>query len=105
MENPRDWYYALMDYGVFLKKTYKNPSRKSQHHVKQSAFKGSRRELRAALLHHIASAPTHTRSIKALKKFAEQYKQYTPQVFDSIITTLIAEGALISNKNSYSIPV
>src|SRR6185436_4334664 len=24
--NPREWYYALMDYGVMLKKTAKNPA-------------------------------------------------------------------------------
>ncbi len=104
MENPRDWYYALMDYGVFLKKTYKNPSRKSQHHVKQSAFKGSRRELRAALLHHIALSPNHSRSLITLKKFAQKFPQYSPQIFDTIITALIREGAIIAHKNSYSIP-
>lgn len=49
-ENPRDWYYALMDYGVMLKKQYKNPSRKSVHHHKQSTFKGSDRELRGKIL-------------------------------------------------------
>lgn len=38
--NPREWYYALMDYGVHLKKTLPNPSRRSAHHVRQSALKG-----------------------------------------------------------------
>ncbi len=49
-ENPRDWYYALMDYGVHLKQTLPNPSRKSAHHAKQSAFKGSNREVRSRIL-------------------------------------------------------
>lgn len=48
--NPREWYYALMDYGVFLKKTYKNPSKKSKHHTVQQAFKGSNRQIRGAIL-------------------------------------------------------
>ena len=49
-ENPREWYYALMDYGVFLKNKYKNPSRKSAHYIKQSKFEGSDRQLRAKIL-------------------------------------------------------
>jgi A/G-specific adenine glycosylase len=50
LQNPREWYYALMDYGVFLKKTHKNPSRKSKHHVTQSKFEGSGRQLRGKIL-------------------------------------------------------
>ena len=49
-ENPRIWYYALMDFGVFLKKNYPNPSRASAHHQKQSTFEGSQRQLRANIL-------------------------------------------------------
>jgi A/G-specific adenine glycosylase len=49
-KNPREWYYALMDYGCYLKQTEINPSRKSKHHVKQSRFKGSNRELRSHIL-------------------------------------------------------
>jgi A/G-specific adenine glycosylase len=38
--NPRKWYYALMDYGVMLKKEQQNPNRKSAHYQKQSPFEG-----------------------------------------------------------------
>jgi A/G-specific adenine glycosylase len=48
--NPREWYYALMDYGAHIKKTRKNPSRKSAHYSKQSPFKGSNREIRGMIL-------------------------------------------------------
>ncbi|OQA35740.1 MAG: putative A/G-specific adenine glycosylase YfhQ [Candidatus Dependentiae bacterium ADurb.Bin331] len=48
--NPRNWYYALMDYGVLLKKMYPNPSRKSAHHTKQSTFEGSNRQIRGLIL-------------------------------------------------------
>lgn len=47
---PREWYSALMDYGTYLKSIHPNPSRRSQHHSKQSAFKGSEREVRGAVL-------------------------------------------------------
>jgi A/G-specific adenine glycosylase len=49
-ENPRDWYYALMDYGAYLKKTVTNPSRKSRHHTVQSKFEGSDRQIRGMIL-------------------------------------------------------
>lgn len=49
-KNPRQWYWALMDYGVYIKKLYKNPARKSKHHSKQSKFEGSNRQLRGNIL-------------------------------------------------------
>lgn len=48
--NAREWYYALMDYGVYLKSQYTNPSRKSAHYNKQSKFEGSDRQIRVAIL-------------------------------------------------------
>ncbi len=48
--NPRTWYYALMDYGVALKKICDNPSRKSAHHIIQSRFEGSERQIRGMIL-------------------------------------------------------
>lgn len=54
-DNPREWYYALMDYGVMLKKQFKNPSRKSVHHTKQSKFQGSDRQLRGKILELLLS--------------------------------------------------
>lgn len=49
-ENPRDWYWALMDYGTYLKKKHGNNISKSRHYTKQSKFEGSRRQLRANVL-------------------------------------------------------
>jgi len=50
LDNPREWYYALMDYGVHLKKMLPNPSRRSKHHVIQSKFEGSDRQIRGAII-------------------------------------------------------
>ncbi|HLD61073.1 MAG TPA: A/G-specific adenine glycosylase, partial [Patescibacteria group bacterium] len=49
-KNPREWFYALMDYGVYLKKQHQNPSRRSAHHVTQSKFEGSNRQLRGRII-------------------------------------------------------
>jgi A/G-specific adenine glycosylase len=55
--DPRHWYYALMDYGAMLKQLHPNPSRRSSHHVRQSPFKGSNRELRSRMLRTIMDRP------------------------------------------------
>lgn len=49
-QNPRHWYYALMDYGVALKKAFNNPARQSAHYGKQSRFEGSERQVRGLIL-------------------------------------------------------
>ena len=56
-EQPRDWYYALMDFGAMLKKTRGNPSRKSAHPVRQSPFEGSNRQQRSLILRSVLGAP------------------------------------------------
>lgn len=52
-QNPREWYYALMDYGVMLKKLLPNPARKSAHYARQSRFEGSDRQIRGGLIRFI----------------------------------------------------
>lgn len=49
-KNPWQWYSALMDYGATLKKQHTNPARRSAHHVRQSTFEGSDRQIRGAIL-------------------------------------------------------
>lgn len=49
-DNPREWYWALMDYGSYLKKTAGGRLASSKHYVKQSPLKGSLREMRGLIL-------------------------------------------------------
>jgi A/G-specific adenine glycosylase len=53
-ESPRDWFWALMDYGTHLKKTQGNASRKSTAYRAQSTFAGSDRKLRGLILQTIS---------------------------------------------------
>lgn len=71
-KNPREWYYALMDYGCFLKQNEVNPSRRSAHHVKQSKFKGSNRELRSHILKLILKGAKTEEEI--MKEFPDKKK-------------------------------
>ena len=54
-KDPRTWYYALMDYGVTLKKLTENPSRRSAHYVRQTPFIGSFRQARGKVIRALAS--------------------------------------------------
>ncbi len=53
----RTWNYALLDYGAYLKRAVPNPSRRSAHHGRQSAFEGSRRQKRARILRSVMASP------------------------------------------------
>jgi A/G-specific adenine glycosylase len=53
-KNPREWYYALMDYGAALKKLTANPNRRSAHYTKQTPFEGSFRQVRGKALRTLA---------------------------------------------------
>jgi A/G-specific adenine glycosylase len=48
--DPREWFYALMDYGSALKSRLPNPNRRSAHYHLQSPFEGSARQLRGMIL-------------------------------------------------------
>lgn len=55
--NPREFYWAIMDYGAHIKATLGNVSRASKHYTKQSKFAGSKRQLRGQVLKMLAENP------------------------------------------------
>ncbi len=56
-ESPREWFYALMDYGTFLKKAGSGRLDTSRHYKKQSKLKGSVREIRGEIVRVLTSGP------------------------------------------------
>jgi A/G-specific adenine glycosylase len=104
-ENPREWYYALMDYGVMLKKLHKNPSRKSLHYKKQSSFKGSNRELRSQILKKILETPDITETAMTRLIDKNKYSSLTPQAVKKNIDDLIKEGFIVRNGKKLQIKV
>lgn len=55
-DDPRSWYYAMLDYGAYLKKTVPNPSRRSKAYARQTKFEGSRRQKRAEIVRQLLDA-------------------------------------------------
>ena len=92
-KNPREWYYALMDYGVFLKKQFKNLNLQSAHYIKQTAFEGSDRQIRGKILKLL----TEKNSISLTHIFKE-LKQFNKQRIKKILTKLVEEKFLILEK-------
>lgn len=71
-KRPREWYWALMDYGSMMKEMGGNPNRRSTHYVKQKAFEGSPRQVRGAVLRALVHAsPMTAHSITKATGFSE----------------------------------
>jgi len=49
-EDPRTWFWALMDYGAYLGRKSGNANRRSSHYRRQSSFSGSDRQIRGVVL-------------------------------------------------------
>lgn len=64
--DPRNWYWALMDYGTFLKNTVGNKARQSKSYTVQSAFKGSLRQLRGQVLSLLSQSSHSLDSIQSI---------------------------------------
>lgn len=91
MENPREWYWALFDYGAYLKQTG-NPSRRSSHHLTQSKFEGSHRQKRANVLRIILEKP---RTQKEIQKISN----YQSAIVSRIISNLEKDGFIKKNSD------
>lgn len=63
MAHPREFYWALMDYGTWLKKNRVHVISKSKHYKKQAALKGSVREIRGQIIRLLAAGIMDTKTI------------------------------------------
>jgi A/G-specific adenine glycosylase len=94
---PRTFYTALMDYGAHLKKSGVRINERSAHYTRQTAFEGSARQLRGAilreLLHHQATLATLAHRIPR-----------TREELTHELTRLTAEGLVALRGRYFSIP-
>jgi A/G-specific adenine glycosylase len=95
--NPRDWYYALMDYGVMLKKEYENPNRRSAHYQKQSPFQGSDRQVRGMLIKIL------TRQSCVSEREIMEKLQIRSDKLKNNLARLLKEGFIKRRREKYTI--
>ena len=100
---PRDFYYAMYDYGTHLKQTLgtqrKALHQKSKSYVKQSKFQGSRRQLRAFILKTFLEMESKKNfkkvlTEKVLKTKPKILNQYKKEDIILLIDELEKEGML-----------
>lgn len=83
-DQPRQWYWAVVDYGNFLGLTKTVTNDRSKHNVKQSKFVGSKRFTRSQLLQALLRQP---------QSRSELLLQFESLPFTSeALTELLAEG-------------
>jgi A/G-specific adenine glycosylase len=82
---PRAFYWAMMDYGAYLKKSVGNVSRASKSYTKQSTFHGSKRQLRGLVVRELQKAPI---TLHALRKLI------TDDRLDEVLAALEKEGMI-----------
>ncbi len=92
-KNPREWYWALMDYGAYLKKIVKNPNQRSKQYVKQSKFEGSLRQIRGALLKRCTEARKISKE-KLLAPYPDKEQA------EKALAGLVHDGLISVSKNN-----
>lgn len=86
----REWYWAVMDYGTYLKKTAGGRLDQSRHYKKQVPLKGSIREIRGRAVKALVEKPLTENELKQAIGYDERY--------EPAIEGLIRDG-LIERKN------
>lgn len=93
--NPREFMWAMMDYGTHLKATVGNTAKRSKHFTKQSQFEGSGRQIRGQVIKLLTNAP----------RSAETIRQIIPDNrLESVLENLEAEGLIIKSRMIYQLP-
>lgn len=91
---PRQWYWALMDYGSYLAKTVPNPNRKSKHYTRQSKFEGSLRQIRGEVIRELSANP---------KTAGELRTKISDQRLAQVLDTLLREKFIDQKNERYMI--
>lgn len=95
--NPRDWYYALMDYGVMLAKEFENANKRSKHYSVQSKFEGSNRQVRGRVLKELIQHQSLTE--KEIMSFVSRDAEIVKKILEQMKT----EGFILEDNGVYKI--
>jgi A/G-specific adenine glycosylase len=94
--NPREWFYALMDYGTMLAETGENANTRSARYRKQAAFEGSVRQMRGKVLEVMLALGSGTR-LDIVKALGGPDRR-----LDGALQQLVKEGFLHSSRGRFS---
>ncbi|MDL2341634.1 MAG: A/G-specific adenine glycosylase [Patescibacteria group bacterium] len=92
--NPRQWYWALMDYGSYLKQSTGNAARRSASYSKQSTFAGSQRQLRGQVIRILSQKSLTLQQLQS---------QLTDERLPVVLETLVNEGLVQKTGQRYQL--
>lgn len=93
IEHPREWYWAMMDYGSYLKRQGIGQNKKSRHYKKQSPLKGSVREIRGQILKLLTTADFEEQKLRT--------ELVADERFESAIASLQKEGLIAKTGQTF----
>ncbi len=97
-KQPREWYYALMDYGTMMMKSLDNPNKRSKHYSLQSRFEGSDRQIRGRVLKVLVSQQNVTK--EQFLRLLQDEEERVSQILDK----MEQEGMIVRDKTRYRLP-
>lgn len=95
-EHPREWYWAIMDYGSWLKRQGLGALSVSTHYKKQPPLKGSLREVRGLILKQLA--------ISSISEVELRRRLPDDERFDKALADLKKEGLVVNRKQQLALP-
>jgi A/G-specific adenine glycosylase len=94
-DDGRTWYWALMDYGTYLKQTQGNLNKSSKHYTVQSRFTGSKRQIRGQVLRLLGRGQSTVSELAA---------SIPDERLLAVLEDLAAEGLVEMTNNRYKLP-
>ncbi|HEY1037743.1 MAG TPA: A/G-specific adenine glycosylase [Candidatus Paceibacterota bacterium] len=108
-ERPREWYYALYDYGSMLKaklgRKKTDVHKQSRHYAKQSKFEGSNRQIRSNILKtvlQLCAAGKGPVSLGKLKQANRILSAKTDSDIEKNLDALVREGFITETRDKNS---
>lgn len=103
-EDPREWHWALFDYGAMVLKD-KKINRKSKHYTKQSTFVGSFRSYRAHAMRFLLASKNNKAKKDVLVEFLEDILRTDERDFspEEILASLEKDNLLKRNGSVYQL--
>ena len=98
--SPREWHYALFDYGATVLKD-KKINKRSKHYTKQSRFTGSFRSFRTKVIRFLLDQPRQTATKHKLEKLLKT--SGSPYASEKIFASLEKDGLIKKKGASYSL--
>jgi A/G-specific adenine glycosylase len=100
--HPREWFYALMDYGTMLARVGENANRRSSGYTRQAAFEGSRRQLRGRVLEVMLRLGPATAAGIRREVTRKGWDGDDPRL-GAVLESLAAEGFLQKSRERFSL--